>query len=364
MLANAKSESSVVHAIALSVVVPCYNESDGVHELHRRVTDACRAAIGESYEIVLINDGSTDQTWSALKNLADGDPRVVAIQLARNYGHQIALSAGLQICRGERTLILDADLQDPPELLPEMMALMDRGFDVVYGQRQERDGETWFKRTSAAAFYRFFNRLIDVRIPVDTGDFRLMSRKALDHLNAMPEQFRFVRGMVAWIGLKQTPLSYKRAARFAGETKYPLKKMLRFATDAITSFSVRPLRFASHIGIFFGLLGLISLVCILAFWLRGDVIPGWTSLAALILILGSIQLTVLGIFGEYLGRMYIESKRRPLFIIDEIAANSDFADAQREIASMNATSDPAQRHSLNTVHELQERILRSGNATG
>jgi glycosyltransferase involved in cell wall biosynthesis len=358
MLASATPVPGYEHAIALSVVVPCYNEAEGIHELHRRVTDACRSAVGELYELVLINDGSTDETWSALKSLTDRDPRVVAIQLARNYGHQIALSAGLQICRGERTLILDADLQDPPELLPDMMALMDQGYDVVYGQRQEREGETWFKRASAAAFYRFFNRLIDVRIPVDTGDFRLMSRKALTHLNAMPEQYRFVRGMVAWIGLKQTPIRYHRGARFAGETKYPLKKMLRFAVDAITSFSVRPLRFASHIGIAFGVLGLVSLGCILTFWLRGDVVPGWTSLAALVLILGSIQLTVLGVFGEYLGRMYIESKRRPLFIIDEIATSAVIAETHSSSGLAGSAGQPAR----NSVHEMQERILRAGNA--
>jgi len=358
MLADAKSDSSWMRAIALSVVVPCYNESESVHELHRRVTEACRSTVGDNYEIVLVNDGSTDGTWSALTGLSGLDPHVVAVQLARNYGHQIALSAGLQICRGERTLILDADLQDPPELLAEMMALMDQGYDVVYGQRQERDGETLFKRASAAAFYRLLNRLIDVRIPVDTGDFRLMSRKALAHLNAMPEQFRFVRGMVAWIGLRQTALPYQRAARFAGETKYPLKKMLRFAIDAITSFSVRPLRFASHIGIAFGVMGLISLGCILTFWLRGDVVPGWTSLAALVLILGSIQLTVLGVFGEYLGRMYIESKRRPLFIIDEIATNAAVAESYPATGLV----PPADQSARNSVHEMHERIRRAGHA--
>jgi dolichol-phosphate mannosyltransferase len=358
MQASATPAAGVQGAIALSVVVPCYNEADGVAELHRRVTDVCRAAIGDDYEIVLVNDGSSDGTWAALTALAGRDPHVVAIQLARNYGHQVALSAGLQICRGERTLILDADLQDPPELLVEMMALMDQGFDVVYGQRQERDGETWFKRTSAAAFYRFFNRLIDVRIPVDTGDFRLMSRKALSHLNAMPEQFRFVRGMVAWIGLRQAPIRYHRSARFAGETKYPLKKMLRFAVDAITSFSVRPLRFASHIGIAFGVLGLVSLGCILTFWLRGDVVPGWTSLAALVLILGSIQLTLLGVFGEYLGRMYIESKRRPLFIIDEIATSATVAESYPARGPVHP-ADPSAR---NSVHEMQERLRRAGHA--
>lgn len=349
MLTSALSEHGVAAPIALSVVIPCYNESESIHELHRRVTAACRSTVADDYEIVLVNDGSTDGTWAALRELSERDPHVMAVELARNYGHQVALSAGLQICRGERTLILDADLQDPPELLPDMMALMNDGYDVVYGQRRQREGETLFKRASAAAFYRVLNRLIDVRIPVDTGDFRLMSRKALTHLNAMPEQFRFVRGMVAWLGLRQVAFPYERAARFAGETKYPFKKMLRFAVDAVTSFSVRPLRFASHIGITFGFLGLLCLVFTLVVWLRGDVVPGWTSLTALILILGSVQLTVLGIFGEYLGRMYIESKRRPLFIIDEIVTT-------------NAASVFSSQSAKNSVHELQERILRAGNA--
>ena len=347
-----------IRALALSVVVPCHNEVENVQALHQRLSTICRATVGDSYELVLVNDGSTDQTWSALRTLASSDPHIVAVQLSRNYGHQLALSAGLQICRGNRTFILDADLQDPPELLPDMMTLMDQGFEVVYGQREERDGETWFKRASASAFYRLFNRLIDIRIPVDTGDFRLISRKALSHLNAMPEQFRFIRGMVSWIGLRQAPLPYKRAPRLAGETKYPLKKMLSFAVDAITSFSVAPLRIASHIGIVFGILGVVALAYILASWLLGNVVPGWTSLAALMLILGSVQLVVLGIVGEYLGRMYIEAKRRPLFIIDEIATVASIKDgAQGE--------PPLQwQGAQHPIHEMQDRIRRASNAAG
>ena len=352
------SASDDIRALALSVVVPCHNEVENVQALHHRLTAVCRSAVGDNYEFVLVNDGSTDQTWAALRTLAASDPHVVAVQLSRNYGHQLALSAGLQICRGERTLILDADLQDPPELLPDMMALMDQGYEVVYGQREERDGETWFKRTSASAFYRVFNRLIDIRIPVDTGDFRLISRKALSHLNAMPEQFRFIRGMVSWIGLRQAALPYKRAPRLAGETKYPLKKMLSFAVDAITSFSVAPLRIASHIGIIFGILGVVALAYILLSWLRGDVVEGWTSLAALILILGSVQLSVLGIVGEYLGRMYIEAKRRPLFIIDEIATAASIESGAQNGPSMQWQG------ATHPVHEMQELIRRASNAAG
>ena len=235
------------HAIALSVVVPCYNEIGGVAELYRRVTDVCQAQAGHSYEIVLVIDGATDGTREAIFELAEKDNHVVGIDLARNYGHQIALSAGLEFCRGQRILILDADLQDPPELLGAMMAKMDEGFDVVYGQRLKRQGESWFKRgirrdcsTACCA------SMVDVEMAPDSGDFRLMSRRALDHLNAMPERYRFIRGMVSWIGLRQVAFPYERHRRFAGTTHYPLKKMVLLAVDAMTSFSIVPLRFASH----------------------------------------------------------------------------------------------------------------------
>jgi polyisoprenyl-phosphate glycosyltransferase len=312
-------------ALALSVVVPCYNEHDGLHELHRRVAAACLDVVGESYEIVLVNDGSTDETWRAIFKLAEIDPHVVGIALARNYGHQIALSAGLEFCRGRRALILDADLQDPPELLGPMMARMDEGYDVVYGQREQRDAEGWLKLATAALFYRLLRRLSDVDIPLDAGDFRLISRRALDHLNAMPERYRFVRGMVSWLGLRQCAFPYCRQKRFAGETHYPFRKMFVLALDAVTGFSVVPLRAASHLGFVFGVLGLAVLAYTLVSWAAGNVLPGWTSLAAIILILGSVQLLVLGIFGEYLGRMYMETKQWPLYILDEVVHRGDSA---------------------------------------
>ena len=232
-------------------------------------------------------------------------------------------TAGLEFCRGERILILDADLQDPPELLSAMMAKMDEGFDVVYGQRVKRDGESWFKRASASMFYRLLGRMVDVEIAPDFGDFRLMSRRALDHLNAMPERYRFIRGMVSWIGLRQVAFPYERHRRFAGTTHYPLKKMVLLAVDAMTSFSIVPLRFASLLGMMFGLLGLVVLGYTLFEWSRGNVVPGWTSLAAIMLIMGSVQLLVLGIFGEYLGRMYMETKRRPLYFVNEIVSRDE-----------------------------------------
>lgn len=313
---NAADDS---RSVALSVVAPCYNEADGLQELYARVTAASRSVVGDNYEIVLINDGSSDATWSSIRALAESDPHVVGVDLSRNHGHQLALSAGLTVCRGERILIIDADLQDPPELLPKMMALMDDGADVVYGQRIERAGESWFKKSTASMFYRVLRALADVNIPRDTGDFRLMSRQALDILNSMPEQHRFIRGMVSWIGLDQRPLLYNRHARFAGATKYPVKKMIRFAIDAITGFSIRPLRMAVYFGMLFGLGGIATLFYILYGWATGQTVQGWTSLMTVILLLGSVQLFVIGVFGEYLGRLYLESKRRPLFVIREVA---------------------------------------------
>lgn len=305
---------------ALSVVSPCYNEAGSLGEFHRRVSAACVAAAGDAYEIVLVNDGSTDDTLSVLTALAEVDPHIVVIDLARNYGHQIALSAGLELCTGERILSLDADLQDPPELLAAMMADMDAGFDVVYGQRSARQGESWFKVTSAKAFYRLLQRLVDIKLAIDTGDFRLMSRRALDHLNAMPERYRFIRGMVSWLGLRQTAILYDRDPRYAGKTHYSLGKMIALAIDAVTSFSIVPLRFASHLGFFMGLMGVVALIYTIVSFLSGSAVPGWTSLAVLVLIIGSGQFLVLGIFGEYLGRMYMETKRRPLYIINQIHA--------------------------------------------
>ena len=309
--------------VTLSVVAPCFNEAEGLQELYRRVTAVCRNVAGEAYEIVLVNDGSSDATWADIRALTARDAHVVGVNLSRNYGHQLALSAGLTVCRGVRVLVIDADLQDPPELLPQMMALMDQGADVVYGQRGERVGETWFKRTSAAMFYRVLHRMVDIDIPLDTGDFRLISRRALDILNDMPEQHRFIRGMVSWIGLTQVPIVYKRQERFAGETKYPLRKMIRFALDAITGFSIRPLRVAIYMGALFGLGGLLVLGYTLYGWLSHETVEGWTSLMAVVLVLGSVQLLVVGVLGEYLGRLYLESKRRPLFVIDEIVTHGE-----------------------------------------
>lgn len=321
----------------LSVVIPVYNEVDGLGELHRRVTSACREAAIASYELVLVNDGSTDGTLEHAARIAAEDSHVTILDLARNYGHQIALSAGLAFCRGERVLIIDADLQDPPELLAPMMAKMDEGYDVVYGLRTERSGESRFKLATASLFYRVLRKLSETDMVENAGDFRLMSRRALDHLNAMPERIRFIRGMVSWIGLRQVAFPYERAPRFAGVTHYPFRKMLRLAVDAITSFSVVPLRIASALGVGFGCLGLMVLAYTLLSWAMGGTVHGWASLAGLVLILGSVQMFMLGIFGEYLGRVFIEVKNRPLYIVkDVITSGPPRAGTVREFTSAEA----------------------------
>ncbi len=305
---------------ALSIVVPCYNEQECLAALHERLTRAARSAVGDDYELVLVNDGSRDRTWPMMRDLAASDPHLVAVNLSRNHGHQLALTAGLDLCRGDRILIIDADLQDPPELLGDMLETMRREeADVVYGVRSSRAGETRFKRATAHAFYRMLARATDVDIPLDAGDFRLMSRRALDVLLSMPEQSRFIRGMVARIGFRQVPFSYRRDERFAGETKYPLSKMIGFALDALTGFSSAPLKLASHASVWLAA-GSVLLIAYIAFaWLAGRSIPGWTSLMLVVVVLGAVQMFVLGMMGEYIGRLYSQAKQRPLYIVQEIA---------------------------------------------
>jgi glycosyltransferase involved in cell wall biosynthesis len=307
-------------AVALSVVSPCYNEQESLPELHRRVTAACWSVVGADYEIVLVDDGSADHTWEIIQALSQADQRVVGVHLMRNHGHQLAATAGLSVSRGRRILLIDADLQDPPELVGQMMELMDRGADVVYGKRAAREGETWFKRASAAAFYRLLSRVANVPIPEDTGDFRLMHRRVVDVLLAMPERERFIRGMVSWIGGRQLPLVYARDPRRAGNSKYTLAKMLRFAADAVTSFSIVPLRFAVWLGVAVAGLATLLLAYTIWRWMSGDVVVGWASTMAAIALFAGVQLLVLGIIGEYLGRLVQEAKGRPLFLINSISA--------------------------------------------
>ena len=295
----------------ISLVAPCYNEEAVLPELYQRCTRTLTEVTGGDYELILINDGSTDATWPMIHKLAEGDPHLVGVDLSRNFGHQRALTAGLSMARGEAIFVIDADLQDPPELLGEMLRLLNSGADVVYGQRLSREAESRFKRWSAAAFYRLLAWLSEVDIPHDTGDFRLMRRPVVEALLAMPEYHRFVRGMVAWLGFKQLPLRYHREKRFAGVTKYPLRRMLRLAADAITSFSIAPLRVSTYFGFLFSGFALLSLFYILGSWLFFNAAPGWTSLMVLTAIIGVVQLNAVRIMREYLSQKKNKVKRRP-----------------------------------------------------
>jgi polyisoprenyl-phosphate glycosyltransferase len=306
--------------VELSVVTPCYNEALVLPEFYRRMTAACRS-VTEDYRILFVNDGSSDESWPILLSFAANDPRVSAIDLSRNHGHQLALTAGLSYCGGERILIIDADLQDPPELLPQMMKIAQGGVEVVYGQRGSRAGESRFKRLTAFLFYRILNWFTDQHIPEDTGDFRLISRRVLDVFNSMAESHRFVRGMISWVGFKQAPITYDRSPRYAGSTKYTIGKMLHFALDAITSFSVRPLRLGLYAGFLLGALAIVLLaISIFAYFLQAT-IRGWTSVMAVLLFFLAAQFLALGLIGEYVGRLYMETKHRPLFVVREMVGN-------------------------------------------
>jgi dolichol-phosphate mannosyltransferase len=301
----------------VSVVIPCYNEEGNLQETHRRVSQAMSRADLE-YEVVYVDDGSRDATPGMLRDLQACDPRVRVVYLSRNFGHQFAVTAGLAHARGDAVIIMDADLQDPPEVALEMIQRWQEGYDVVYGVRIDREGETRFKLITATLFYRLIRWLSDTEIPLDTGDFRLMDRKVVDAIVAMPERDRFVRGMVSWAGYRQIGVPYRRAARFAGETKYPIPKMVRFALDGILSFSVKPLRLSTLMGFVSAGLALTAIVYALGIRLFTQRwVTGWTALMIAILFLGGAQLISLGIIGEYIGRLYGEAKRRPLYLVRE-----------------------------------------------
>lgn len=303
--------------IHLTVLSPCFRDEQNLAELYRRVTGACKK-LGVSYELLLVDDGSPDATWTKIQDLAVQDPHVAGVRLSRNFGHQLAVTAGLTKARGERVLIIDSDLQDPPELLPDMMKLMDEGADNVYGKRIRRKGVPLWKRVAYKSYYRLLTFLAGCEIPEDTGDFRLISHRIVAAINKMPEQHRFLRGMISWSGYRQVAISYERDARFAGESGYTLTKLFHFAIDGITSFSIKPLRIATLLGLFTGLLSLIFAAYVaVTTILHGQPVAGWTSLMVTILFVGSLQLFVLGIIGEYLGRLFLESKGRPLYLIAE-----------------------------------------------
>ncbi len=302
----------------LSVVVPVYNEEAVLHELARRLPPILDQA-SDHWELVLVNDGSRDRSWEIMAELREADDRIALVDLSRNFGHQLAITAGMDVARGDAVVVMDADLQDPAEVVLEMVAKWRAGFDVVYGVREKRKDESLFKRASAALFYRVLDALTPVQIPLDTGDFRLMSRRAIDALKRMPERARFVRGMVSWLGFRQTGVTFTREARYAGETKYPLRKMLAFAADGLVSFSTLPLRLATTLGFLMALASLVYLAsAVVARLGLAMTVPGWTSIIAVVALIGSAQLICLGIIGEYVGRIYDEVKARPLYLVSTI----------------------------------------------
>jgi dolichol-phosphate mannosyltransferase len=301
----------------LSVVAPCFNEEGVLHELYRRVSQVLDGA-GESWELVLVNDGSRDRTPQIMRELHAQDSRVKFVDFARNFGHGIAVTAGMDYARGDAVVLIDADLQDPPELILEMLAKWREGSEVVYAVRSKRKGETWFKEFTAKAFYRLIYRITDIKIPMDTGDFRLMDRKVVDALKQMREHHRFMRGMSVWVGFRQTGVTYVRAERYAGETKYPLKKMIKFAFDGITSFSFLPLQLAMYVGFMAAGLAILGILAAVILRLSGSqAFYGQATTLVSVLFLGGVQLICLGIIGEYLGRIYDEVKGRPLYIVRE-----------------------------------------------
>lgn len=300
-----------------SIVAPNFNESQTIPEFYRRVC-ATMDALGEPWELVWVDDGSTDDSADKIRLIATQDPRVRKVIFARNFGHQIAVTAGLDYSRGQAVIIMDSDLQDPPEVIPELIAKWREGFEVVYAIRTEREGETWFKLFTASLFYRLIYRITDVKIPLDTGDFRLLDRKVVNVLNQMRERHRFLRGMSVWVGFRQTGVPYRRAARYAGETKYPLKKMIKFASDAITGFSYFPLQLATYLGFFCASLSILAIPVVIALRLAGSqAFFGQASTLIATLFLGGVQLISLGILGEYIGRLYDQVKGRPLYIVRE-----------------------------------------------
>jgi glycosyltransferase involved in cell wall biosynthesis len=299
------------------VIAPVLNEEETLPHFYKRVVKVM-SELGESFEVLFVNDGSTDGSYRIMQELHQQDSRVRVVNFSRNFGHQIAISAGLDYARGQAVIIIDADLQDPPEVIPQLIARWKDGAEVVYAQRTRREGETGFKLVTAAAFYRLIERITSVSIPRDTGDFRLLDRRVVDALVTMREQHRFMRGLSAWVGFRQEAVSYVRQERFAGTTKYPLWKMIRFSLDAITSFSYVPLQLASTCGFILAAASLVGIVIAIILRVFTGAIVGQASTLILVLFLGGIQLIFLGIIGEYLGRIYDEVRSRPLYIVRDV----------------------------------------------
>ena len=323
-------------ACRLSVVVPCYNEEQVIVACHETLTRVLSAAIRD-YQIVYVNDGSTDGTYPLLTEMQRSDARVKVVDLARNFGHQVAVSAGLAYADGAAVGLIDADLQDPPEVLVQMVQLWEQGYEVVFGVRKTRAGESWFKLKTAEWFYRVLNFLSDTEIPRDTGDFRLLDRKAVDALLRMPERDRMLRGLSSWIGFRRYGLEYERLPRLAGVTKYPLHKMLRLALDGILSFSVVPLRLVSILGVATAGISVLGICYALVLRLFTRIwVPGWTLLFIGMLFIGGLQMLSLGIVGEYIGRIYTEAKQRPLYLVREVLSSVAQQPLARKAASGSA----------------------------
>ncbi len=309
-----------------SLVVPAYNEEGVIEELAARLRELMDALDGDA-EAIIVDDGSSDRTWELMSEIAAADTRFRIVRLSRNFGHQTALTAGVDLTTGDAVIVLDADLQDPPEVVLQLAERWREGYDVVYAIRDVRQGETWFKRKTAEWFYRGFNRISEVKVPLDVGDFRLVDRRVLDVFARMRESNRFVRGMFSWIGLRQIGVLYERKERFAGETKYPLRKMLRFAMTGVISFSPAPLRAALRLGFFVSFLSFALALWSMVVKLGGFYnVPGWTSIVVVVSFIGGIQLIVLGVIGEYIGDIHAEVKRRPLYVVGELENFAEIPD--------------------------------------
>ncbi|MEK3883097.1 glycosyltransferase family 2 protein [Paenibacillus sp. PL2-23] len=316
--------------VTYSVIVPMYNEEEVIEHTYGRLKAVMDTA-DKPYELIFVNDGSKDRTVPIMKAIGEADANVRMIDFSRNFGHQIAISAGMDYARGDAIVVIDADLQDPPEVILEMIEKWKEGYEVVYGRRLKRKGETLFKKLTALAFYRLLKSMTSVDIPLDTGDFRLIDRKVCDVLRGLKEKNRFVRGLISWIGFRQTSVEYVREERFAGETKYPLKKMVSFALDGITSFSYKPLKIASYLGFALSVGGFAYLLIVISQRLFTDTtVEGWTTIVALNLLFNGIILILLGVIGEYIGRIYDESKNRPLYIVREVTGHGGDEDAHNE----------------------------------
>lgn len=331
-------------SVTFSIIAPIYNEVVNLPELYRRVSEVMNST-GEFWELILVDDGSTDGSTDLIRQYAEQDPHVRPVIFARNFGHQIAVTAGLDYSRGEAVVIIDSDLQDPPEVILDLIGKWREGYEIVYAVREEREGESWFKLFTAGLFYRLIYRITDVDIPLDTGDFRLLDRNVVSVLNQMRERHRFLRGMSAWVGFRQVGVPYRRAARFAGETKYPFRKMLRLAITAITGFSYFPLQLATVIGFISAGISILTIPVVIAMRLAGNqAFFGQATTLIAVLFLGGVQLISLGILGEYVGRLYDEAKGRPLYIVREALHDSPLPPlGQSDGKSDRAVSQPGNK---------------------